>query len=255
MKMLLKFLFRPAQRWLFVFLASFASLCSAASAYAAEPLRILALGDSYTIGTSVSAAERWPNLLATELRQQGLSVAEPQIIARNGWTVGNLSSSVRRHQFEKPYDYVSLMIGVNDQYQGRSLAQFPSGLTQLVQQAIRLAGNQPERVLMLSIPDWSVSPFGRDIAAQVSPAIKSFNGVSALVAGHAQVQWVDISDLVERARNSERYIADDGLHFSVHMHQLWAERVAQRLLAHESAAAGVELAHPLEGGPAEVTAQ
>jgi len=196
-----------------------------------QSTRILALGDSYTIGTSVTYAERWPVLLAEHLQAQGIATQPPTIVARNGWTTGNLLAALDAKPVETDYDWVTLMIGVNNQFQGRSLAEYEQQLTALLSKAIDYAGKRPERVMVVSIPDWSASRFGRAAAAQVSPDIARFNHVLQAAVERVAAHFVNISGVVERARTDETYLASDGLHFSAKMHRLWVDLIAKQMIA------------------------
>src|SRR5437763_16852926 len=121
--------------------------------------RCLALGDSYTIGESVSAADRWPNQLALQLRKDGIDIAYPEIIAKTGWTTDELSSAIDAAKPHGPYALVTLLIGVNNQYRGRDAEQYRKEFVVLLQRSIAFAGNDPKSVLVVSIPDWGVTPF------------------------------------------------------------------------------------------------
>jgi lysophospholipase L1-like esterase len=141
--------------------------------------RFLALGDSYTIGEGVSEEERWPNQLARTLRSEGLALENPEIVARTGWTTGELAAAMHLHVFQPPYALVTLLVGVNDQYRagqphrdagadeyssrtGRALDTYRQEFRNLLERAIGLAGGHTQRVLVVSIPDWGVTPFARD---------------------------------------------------------------------------------------------
>jgi lysophospholipase L1-like esterase len=186
-------------------------------------MRYLALGDSYTIGESVPPAERWPVQLAALLRREGLPLAEPQVIATTGWTTGELSAGIDRVVPRGLFDLVSLLIGVNNQYRGRDLDEYHTEFTALLARAIAFAGGQPGRVLVLSIPDWGVTPFaaGRDRAA-IGQSIDAFNAVNQQAAGQAGARYVDVTPLSRQAAANSDLIAGDGLHPSGHMYAEWA---------------------------------
>ncbi|TAM21360.1 MAG: SGNH/GDSL hydrolase family protein, partial [Rhodanobacter sp.] len=126
------------------------------------PLSYLALGDSYTIGEGVEATGRWPAQLAARLRNEGVPLAEPQILATTGWTTDELAAAMDGTRFDPPYALVSLLIGVNNQYRERSAEAYRGEFVALLERAITLAGERSSRVLVLSIPDWGVTSFARD---------------------------------------------------------------------------------------------
>lgn len=194
-------------------------------------MRFLALGDSYTIGESVRPDERWPVQLAALLRAGGVPVPEPEIIAVTGWTTDELSAGIDRADPRGPYDLVSLLIGVNNQYRGRAEEEYRAQFVALLQRAMAFAGARPNRVLVLSIPDWGVTPFaeGRDRAA-VSAAIDRFNAINREEAERAGAGYVDITPISRRAQNNPALIAEDGLHPSGAMYAEWAALAL--LLAH-----------------------
>ena len=185
--------------------------------------RFLALGDSYTIGESVSPLERWPVQLSTLLRVEGVPVDEPQIIATTGWTTGELRAALDRAAPRGPFDLVSLLVGVNNQYRGRALAEYQTEFQGLLERAIQLACAQPRRVIVLSIPDWGVTPFasGRDRAA-LGRAMDQFNAVNAGAAQRAGANYVDVTPISRAAAVDAALIAGDGLHPSGKMYAEWA---------------------------------
>jgi lysophospholipase L1-like esterase len=132
-------------------------------------MRFLALGDSYTIGERVAKNERWPVQLAARLRAHGVPITDPEIIAVTGWTTDELDAGIQAAQPQGPYDLVSLLIGVNNQYRGRSPEEYQAQFADLLQQAIGLAGGDPTRVIVLSIPDWGVTPFAANETRLQSP--------------------------------------------------------------------------------------
>ena len=197
-----------------------------------RPVRYLALGDSYTIGASVAPAERWPVQLAAQLRANGLIVAEPLIIARTGWTTDELMAGIERQQPQGPFDLVSLLIGVNDQYRGRSGDAYRQQLRQLLHTAITYAGGHAAHVIVLSIPDWSVTPFaaGQQRAA-IAAAIDHFNAINRQETAQAGVHYVDVTPVSRQALQDASLLADDGLHPSGKMYTQWVELVLPIALA------------------------
>jgi lysophospholipase L1-like esterase len=195
------------------------------SAAPSGDLRILALGDSYTIGESVPVEQRWPVQLAALLRQRGLPVAEPQIIAKTGWTTDELSAAMDAATLTPPYDLVTLLIGVNNQYRGREVDNYRVEFRALLDRAIDLAGDRPERVLVLSIPDWGVTPFAREKqrdAATVAVEIDAYNAVNREEAQRSGIAWVNITPMTREAATDSTLLAEDGLHPSGRDYARWA---------------------------------
>lgn len=194
--------------------------------------KYLALGDSYTIGQSVEATERFPYLAASLLRQQNISIADPEYVATTGWTTSNLISAINSRPLAASYDAVSLLIGVNDQYQGMDTAGYRTRFTQLINLAIGLAGNRRDRVFVLSIPDYSATPFVPVFEkATVSREIDEFNTINKAVTLQHNVAYVDITPSTREAANDPSLLASDGLHYSGKEHRRWAERLAPLMKA------------------------
>ncbi len=188
----------------------------------AAEIRILSLGDSYTIGESVLPADSWPLQLAAALRAQGVTVAAPTIVARTGWTTDELASAVDTAHLSPPYDLVTLLIGVNDQYRGHSIDGYRASFRALLARAVGFANGRVDRVVVLSIPDWGVTPFaqGRD-RDRVAREIDAFNAVNREETSRAGARYVDVTAASRRASNSRSLVADDGLHPSGRMYTDW----------------------------------
>jgi len=185
----------------------------------------LSLGDSYTIGESVDVADRWSVQLAGMLRQDNINVANPDIIARTGWTTAELQDAIKAADNTKTYDLVSLLIGVNNQYRGQSVDRYRTEFRDLLQTAIRFAGNRPARVVVLSIPDWGKSPYanGRN-QDQVAREIDAFNTVAQEECDKVGITFVDITPLTRQAAGDASQFANDGLHYSGRQMKQWAEK-------------------------------
>jgi lysophospholipase L1-like esterase len=184
--------------------------------------RFLALGDSYTIGESVAVTDRWPVQLARQLRGNGIDVADPQIIAKTGWTTDELSSAIDAAKPNGPYALVTLLIGVNNQYRGRDAEQYRKEFVALLQRAIAFAGGNPKRVVVVSIPDWGVTPYatGRD-RAKIAAEIDRFNGINAEETKRAGARYADVTPISRRAATDATLVAPDGLHPSAAMYSQW----------------------------------
>lgn len=191
-------------------------------------LRFLALGDSFTIGEAVVEAERWPCQLVTRLCQQGIQMAEPDIIATTGWTTAELAAGITAVNPRGPFDFVSLLIGVNNQYRGLPLAEYRIEFADLVRQASRFAGRREERVIVLSIPDWSQVPFAAQDSrtpAQISAEIQVFNEINRDEAMAARVNYIDVTAGFRQAAHDPKLLAEDGLHPSGKMYAQWVDQI------------------------------
>jgi lysophospholipase L1-like esterase len=189
------------------------------------PRSFLALGDSYTIGQSVPAADRFPVQAAKYLTARGTNFGPPEIIAQTGWTTANLLSSLALAAPLKPqYDIVTLLIGVNNQHQGRTQQEYADQFLTLLGMAVQYAGNNKKRVIVLSIPDYSVTPYanGSD-KALIAKEIDSFNVINKTIAMKVGVFYLDITGSSRLAANDPSLIASDGLHPSGLEYKVWAE--------------------------------
>ena len=191
-------------------------------------LRYLALGDSYTLGEGVADGERWPEVWAAALTRIGNDVAPPRILARTGWATDELSAAMDAAEPLGAWDLVSLLIGVNDQYRGATAEDFAASYAPLLRRAIALAGDRPERVLALSIPDWGVTPFAKASgrhAPGIAAQIDAFNAVARAACARAGVAFLDITGLTRDAGMDPAMLVDDGLHPSAKMYAAWVEKI------------------------------
>ena len=198
-----------------------ALLLTSCSGMQKQPARYLALGDSYTIGESVSAEERFPLQLARELK-----IGEPQIIAKTGWTTDELNAAIDAAEPQGPFELVTLLIGVNNQYRGRSADEYRTQFVGLLKRAIGFAGGNAKHVIVVSIPDWGVTPFaeGRD-RAKIAREIDQFNAINREEAARAGAKWVDITPVSRR--NDPSLVAGDGLHPSGKQYSEWVKAIRQ----------------------------
>jgi lysophospholipase L1-like esterase len=196
---------------------------------AASRRGFLALGDSYTIGEGVPERERWPVQLAALLRARGIAIDDPRVIATTGWTTDELDAGIDAAHARTPiptdHALVSLLIGVNNQYRGRTLAEYEVQFGGLLERAAGFGCGETSRVVVLAIPDWGVTPFamqsGRD-RAQIATQLDAFNGSVKRIAEARGAAFVDTA-AVSRERGGEvAMLAEDGLHPSVAMYALWA---------------------------------
>ena len=198
-----------------------AMLLSSCTAVPQTNARYLALGDSYTIGESVDASERFPVQLARDLH-----FGEPQIIAKTGWTTDELNAAIDEANVTGTYDLVTLLIGVNNQYRGRDAEQYRGQFAALLRRAVGFAGGDAKKVIVVSIPDWGVTPFaeGRD-RARIAAEIDRYNAVNRQETERAGVRYVDITPISRRA--DPTLVAADGLHPSGKQYAEWAKLIAR----------------------------
>lgn len=192
----------------------------------------LALGDSYTIGEAVPAAGRWCHQVVYKLRQQGLSISLPDIVATTGWTTEELLQGIannKKQLLPHAYNLVSVLIGVNNQYRKLPLEDYKTAFRTLLQEAIHFAGNDAKRVVVLSIPDWGHTPYAKVNGfdeKEVAQAIDLFNGVCKKETAAAEAHFINITPSSRQVAGDTSFIASDELHFSEKMYQLWAEQAA-----------------------------
>lgn len=196
-----------------------------------KSFRYLALGDSYTIGESVALNKNFPNQTVALLRKEKISIEDPAIIAKTGWTTDELQEMLNRTRLQIPFDFVTLLIGVNNQYRGRSAEEYAVQFTQLLQQAIGYAGEKPNHVIVLSIPDWGVTPFaeGRD-RAKIAREIDAFNIINEEISKQYKVYYINITAFTREAATDKTLVTKDGLHPSAKDYGRWAEKVKEIMM-------------------------
>lgn len=193
----------------------------------------LALGDSYTYGESVAENQKLPYQIAVQLNGLGITTANAEVIARTGWTTGNLLSSLNDNPPAlEHYSIVTLLIGVNNQFQGGSQELYKKEFASLLDKAIAYAGDNPSHVFVLSIPDWGVTPFAsnrnRDLIAK---QIDSFNIINKQITLTRKANYTDVTDISRLAASNPSLIAVDGLHPSGEQYRMWANRLVTTIRA------------------------
>lgn len=190
-----------------------------------QKLTYLALGDSYTIGEAVEVKDRYPVQLAELLRKEGIEIDDPKIIATTGWTTDELMKGIEKAGLEGTFDIVTLLIGVNNQYRKRSTEAYRSNFKRLLRIAKRFAKGYKQRVFVLSIPDWGVTPFGKENIAAITPEIDKFNAVNKEESLRFGAHYIDITPTSYGALEDLSLIASDNLHFSGKLYGQWANIV------------------------------
>jgi len=195
-----------------------------------QTVSFLALGDSYTIGTGVEADQRWPVQLAAAISQRdSFQITPPDIVATNGWTTRNLLYAIesrRQEDLAETYDLVSLLIGVNNQFQGRSLAEYRTEFKALLDTAIVFAGGQRERVFVVSIPDYAFTPFG-DGRQAISEGVNQFNVAASTIVQEYNLPFLNITPISREGLDDPELVAGDNLHPSGKQYQRWVREVLE----------------------------
>jgi lysophospholipase L1-like esterase len=193
--------------------------------------KTLSLGDSYTIGESVLPEERFINQALTTLRESGYAFTEPRIIAVTGWTTDELQKAIDEAHITASFDLVTLLIGVNNQYRGRSADEYRIEFVKLIEQAVQFASGKPNRVVVLSIPDWGVTPFAQDRdRKKIAEEIDLFNTINKQETLNRGVHYLDITAISRLAKDDVLLTANDKLHPSATMYALWAKPLAELFL-------------------------
>jgi lysophospholipase L1-like esterase len=187
-------------------------------------LRFLALGDSYTIGESVDSDQSWPAQLNVSLQQNGILLEEPTIIAQTGWTTDDLLTAIQEADLRTPFDLVTLLIGVNNQYQRLDKDSYRDDFRTLLGLALNFTAGDPSKILGISIPDWGVTPFNEDRDPfQIAAEIDEFNQISKKEVKAEGIQHLDITPISRLAARDDTLLAPDKLHPSGKMYAVWVE--------------------------------
>jgi phospholipase/lecithinase/hemolysin len=187
----------------------------------------LALGDSYTIGEGLALQKSFPYQTVTLLRKAGYMFCAPEIIAKTGWTTDELEAAANDYAFLPKYDFVSLLIGVNNQYRGRDIIEYKEQFEHLLKRSIALAGGKREHVVVLSIPDYSVTPFAQQMDTEkIAKEIDAYNTLNKALSIQFKIQYVDVTEISRQAKDKATAVIADGLHPSEKEYAKWAKELA-----------------------------
>lgn len=192
----------------------------------------LALGDSYSIGESVELRKNFPYQIVQSLRSKGYNFYAPEIIAKTGWTTDELQNAINNYRLLSRYDFVTLLIGVNNQYRGRDVIEYKEQFEDLLKKAIELANGKRERVIVVSIPDYGVTPFAKAMDTEkIAKEIEVFNGINKALSIQYKVHYVYITPGSKEAKNDPGLVAADGLHPSEKEYAKWSEKIVEAILS------------------------
>jgi len=196
-----------------------------------QEVRMLALGDSYTIGESVKPEQRWPYQFIAALRSKGIKAKDPDYIAVTGWTTSDLLNGINKDLDRNiSYNLVSILIGVNNQYQGLDINIYEPELRQIIDQALELVAQDSSRVFILSIPDYAFTPFGKRDKT-ISREIDAYNEINKRIAAEFDIACLDITPTSRRGLSEPGLVAEDGLHPSGEQYREWVGEIISKLVS------------------------
>lgn len=211
-------------------IAIFLLLLNMSTSAQKKQVSYLALGDSYTIGEGLPLEENFPNQLAKMIRAKGIEVAGPDIVAKTGWTTFELKDGIAAAKLKEQYDWVTLLIGVNNQYRGLAPEDYAREFEQLLKQAIQFAGGKSSNVVVVSIPDWGATPFARERnRALITEQIADFNLRNSRISSKNNVRYVDITEGSREAMINPELLAGDKLHYSAVEYARWAAAILKEM--------------------------
>ncbi len=189
----------------------------------------LALGDSYTIGEGIPLSESFPYQLVRDVRKKSMDMEDPLIIAVTGWTTTQLLSAIGKAKLkEEPYSLVTLLIGVNNQFQNKDIELYKREFEELLSISIQLAGNRPDRVVVISIPDYGITPFAQNRNPdKIGLELDSYNEINLQIAEKYNTWYVNITDISRSGKGNSTFLAEDQLHPSALQYKLWVEKISE----------------------------
>jgi lysophospholipase L1-like esterase len=198
------------------------------------PLTLLCLGDSYTIGEAVQPSEKFSFQAVEILKKEGIIFSEPEVIAQTGWTTDELASAIDEKNLQRTFDFVTLLIGVNNQYRQRDIENYKKEFAVLLKTAIKYADGKNERVVVISIPDWGATPFvaqdsHKRSREKIAKEIDTFNAAQESICIKEGIHFINITGESRNAKDDRSLIEEDGLHPSAKMYAEWAAKVAVRI--------------------------
>jgi len=214
-------------RFALIILFMYSTTSLAQSSSASKQIKFLALGDSYTIGESVAEQGRWPEQLAAQLKAQGYKVEGPQIIATTGWRTDDLKKAIEAAKPDHDFTLVSLLIGVNNYYQGKTVESYAPEFEELLKMAVGFAGGHKENVFVVSIPDYGYTPFGLPKKDVISKGLDVYNETNKRITEGYGIKYVYITDVSRRGLDEPELVAEDKLHPSAKMYTEWVKLITE----------------------------
>ncbi|MFY7743304.1 MAG: SGNH/GDSL hydrolase family protein [Flavobacterium sp.] len=193
-----------------------------------KSIQYLALGDSYTIGEGVCWNCNFPSQLKDSLLQTDFfSSVNLKIVAQTGWTTTNLKNAIEAENLNSSYDLVTILIGVNNQYQNRPFSLYETEFPELLQTAITLAKGDKNRVIVVSIPDYAFTPFGQSSSnpSTISNQLDNYNTFAKNHAESLGISFLNITDITREGLNNPNLVASDNLHPSQLAYSKFVERM------------------------------
>lgn len=191
----------------------------------------LALGDSYTIGEAGPLLHSFPYQTVQLLRKSGYDFSAPEILAKTGWTTEELQAAMADYTFSPKYDLVTLLIGVNNQYRGQPIILYKQQFEALLNKGLELAGGKKDHLFVLSIPDYSLTPFSAEKDREtISKELDEYNNLKMAICLQYKIPYLDITEVFKVAENKEALIAEDGLHPSAKEYTRWAQKLSDAVV-------------------------
>lgn len=193
-----------------------------------KPFTYLALGDSYTIGEAVTRKNRWPEQLVKRLRKDTVKIDDPIIVATTGWTTDELKKGILQVDLKETYDFVTVLIGVNNQYRGYPLNQYEVEFKELLELAVEFAKGNPNNVMVVSIPDYGVTPFAQERGLseeKIAKELDEYNAIAEKISTLRDVKFFNITEHSRKAKTDRELVASDGLHPSGKMYEHWVNTI------------------------------
>jgi len=190
----------------------------------------LALGDSYTIGTAIAFPDNFPSQLADSIKATTDIELDVKVVAQNGWRTDDLQRGIKRADLEEKYDLVSLLIGVNNQYQGLPIEDFEKDFRSLLDTAVKYSGEVKEHIFVVSIPNYGYTPFGAEKKEEITRDLTEFNARSKSICEEYGIDYYNVTDISLEAETNAAFRAKDDLHPSEAQYAVWVSSFLDKVI-------------------------